>query len=89
MKCPYCDKEIPGVKCPECNETVPEESRYCLYCGKELKDYSATEDSPGRAGEADDSDLDDRIPCSDGACIGIIIDGKCSECGKRYSGKKK
>jgi hypothetical protein len=27
-------------------------------------------------------DLEDRVLCSDGACTGIIIDGKCSECGK-------
>jgi hypothetical protein len=29
-------------------------------------------------------DLEDRILCPDGNCTGIIIDGKCSECGKPY-----
>jgi len=27
-------------------------------------------------------DLDDRVLCPDGNCTGIIIDGKCTECGK-------
>ena len=89
MKCPYCSKEIPGAVCPGCNETVPEESRYCLYCGVTLKETSEAEDDPGSAGETDDIDFEDRIPCSDGNCIGIIIDGKCNICKKAYRGKKK
>jgi hypothetical protein len=31
-------------------------------------------------------DLEDRILCPDGTCTGIIIDGKCSECGKPHEG---
>lgn len=27
-------------------------------------------------------DMDDRVLCPDGTCTGIIVDGKCSECGK-------
>jgi hypothetical protein len=27
-------------------------------------------------------DLGDRILCPDGTCTGIIVDGRCSECGK-------
>jgi hypothetical protein len=29
-------------------------------------------------------DLESRVLCPDGNCTGIIIDGKCSECGKPY-----
>ena len=89
MKCPYCNKEISGLTCPECNETIPEESRYCLYCGAESKNKSTVDDDPITAGQADDLDFENRIPCIDGNCIGIIIDGKCNICGKRYKGKKK
>ena len=40
------------------------------------------------AQETDDFDLEDRIPCIDGTCIGIIMNGKCNICGKRLRGKK-
>jgi len=75
--------------CPGCKETIPEESRYCLYCGAMLKDTSEAEDDLVSAGETDDIDFEDRIPCSDGNCIGIIINGKCNICRKAYRGKKK
>ncbi len=33
--------------------------------------------------EDDDGfDFGDRILCPDGTCTGIIVDGRCSECGK-------
>ena len=89
MKCPYCDKEIPGVMCPGCSETIPEDSRYCLYCGAMVIDTPDEDEDQISAGETDDFGLEDRIPCSDGNCIGIIIDGKCNICRKRYRGKKK
>ena len=76
IKCSECDHEIKGIDCPECGESTPEESLYCINCGKNLKDEPASES------EDDDLDFDDRVLCSDGACTGIIIDGKCSECGK-------
>jgi hypothetical protein len=28
-------------------------------------------------------DLENRVLCPDGTCTGIIIDGKCIECGKK------
>ncbi len=89
MKCSYCNKEIPGIICPGCKETVPEESRYCLYCGAMLKDDSQAVDDSASAGEKDDIDFDSRVLCIDGNCIGIIINGKCNICGKRHKGKKK
>jgi hypothetical protein len=89
MRCPHCGKEIPGMTCPECGRVIPEESDYCLYCGVRLEDVSLSEDRGSTAGEDDDFNLADRIPCSDGNCIGIIINGRCNVCGKPYKGKKK
>lgn len=85
MECPHCHQEIPGLACPECGAVVPAASRFCMECGATLNF-----ESPEVA--ADDNDgfsLEDRILCPDGTCTGIIIDGKCIECGKKYPGKKK
>jgi len=79
MKCPSCDQEIPGVVCPDCREQSPESARYCMMCGAPLL-RGAVDNA-----EAGDIDLDDRILCPDGTCTGIIVDGKCTECGKPYS----
>jgi len=50
-----------------------------MQCGTYLED--AAEDTP----EQDEGfDMDNRILCPDGSCTGIIIDGKCTECGKTY-----
>ena len=77
IKCPECNHEIEGIKCTACNESTPAGSIYCINCGKNLQE------EPEDSSDEDDSiDFDDRILCSDGACTGIIIDGKCSECGK-------
>jgi hypothetical protein len=89
MKCPHCDKEIQGITCPRCGETIPRESKYCLYCGIMLKDDSLRDDGLAAAEETDDFDFENRIPCSDGTCIGIIINGRCNICGKRFRAKKK
>ncbi len=34
-------------------------------------------------------DLGDRILCPDGTCTGIVVDGRCSECGKTPDEVKK
>ena len=78
IKCPECNHEIEGINCPECGESTPKESIYCINCGKNLKG----ETTDAFDDDAEDFDMDDRILCSDGTCTGIIIDGKCSECGK-------
>lgn len=78
IKCPECNHEIEGIDCPECGESTPKVSVYCINCGKNLEG-----DAPGVVEEDDDIvDFDDRVLCSDGTCTGIIIEGKCSECGK-------
>jgi hypothetical protein len=79
MECPHCKKEIPGKACPNCGSAVPEESRFCMYCGSGFEGEEEKASDPGEAFE-----LDDRILCPDGTCTGIIIDGRCSECGKPY-----
>jgi hypothetical protein len=77
MKCPYCEKEIPGTTCPQCGSVSPEEGKFCMECGVSL--VEKVEDTP-----EDDNGFDpgDRILCPDGTCTGIIVDGRCSECGK-------
>jgi DNA-directed RNA polymerase subunit RPC12/RpoP len=67
--------------CPECGTQVPGESRYCMTCGALFKSET------GSVSDAVEGlDLESRVLCPDGNCTGIIIDGKCSECGKPYSG---
>jgi len=89
MKCPYCNKEISGTTCPECHESIPKESSYCLNCGAYLNNNPTEGDDSIGSGGSESVDFEDRIPCADGSCIGIIIDGKCNICGRRYKGKKK
>ena len=83
MKCPHCDKEMPGSPCPECGEFNPEGSNYCMDCGFSLKQ------KVGEAVDEDDAlDLDNRVLCPDGTCTGIMVDGKCTECGKTLGDDK-
>lgn len=79
MQCPHCQKEIPGKTCIACGTVVPEHSRYCLECGERLDEASPLDEEHG-----DSLDFEDRILCPDGTCTGIIVDGRCSECGKPY-----
>lgn len=79
MECPHCRKEIIGKPCSACGANVPVESRYCMNCGAYL-----TEKQRPDMEQEDSVELENRILCPDGNCTGIIIDGKCSECGKPY-----
>jgi hypothetical protein len=83
MECPHCHQEIPAKKCPHCGSDIPLESRYCMICGGEI------EDSIEELSDDDNGfDLENRILCPDGTCTGIIINGRCTECGRRFKGKK-
>jgi uncharacterized membrane protein YvbJ len=84
MKCPHCEKEIPGKTCPDCGATTPGEARYCMECGSPL-DYS---EKAASAGEEENPDFENRILCPDGTCTGIIVDGICTECGKTFSAEE-
>jgi hypothetical protein len=77
MKCPHCEKEIPGSSCPECGEVTPEGASYCMACGSRLP-----QEVPDASEGDNEFDLENRVLCPDGTCTGIIIQGKCTECGK-------
>lgn len=77
MKCPHCDKEIAGIACPQCGSVSPEEAKFCIECG-----VSLVQETEETFENNNGFDPEDRILCSDGTCTGIIVDGKCTECGK-------
>ncbi len=77
MKCPHCGEEIPGSACPHCESMNPESAAYCMTCGAFLGETEAD----GIA-EEDEFDLENRELCPDGLCTGIIVKGRCTECGR-------
>ena len=79
MICPHCNKEIPGKSCAECGADIPIDSQYCMHCGAHLKEEK--ESAPEQEGGFD---IESRILCPDGTCTGILINGKCTECGEAY-----
>lgn len=81
MRCPHCDEEIQGPVCPQCGAMSPEGANYCMECGSALEE---PEEAPVSDDIDEDYDFDNRILCPDGACTGIIVNGKCVECGKKY-----
>jgi hypothetical protein len=50
-----------------------------MHCGTDLKEE--TKPAPEQEGGFD---LESRVLCPDGTCTGIIINGKCTECGDAY-----
>ncbi len=83
MKCPHCEKELFESPCPECGESVPEGANYCMACGAPLAEGLAhVAEQDGFLDDSDEFDLENRVLCPDGACTGIIVNGKCTECGR-------
>ena len=82
MRCPHCDEEIQGPVCPQCGAMAPEGANYCMECGSALEEPEEIPVSDDDDMD-DDLDLDNRILCPDGTCTGIIVNGKCVECGKK------
>ena len=78
MECPHCHQKISDKECPNCGRGIPSGSRYCMECGAEVEFETAV------AREEGEFDLENRVLCPDGACTGIIIDGKCIECGRPF-----
>lgn len=86
MECPHCKKEIPGKSCAGCGTHVPLESHYCMHCGAHLEEVTESPPLPEHDGGFD---LESRILCPDGTCTGILISGKCTECGDAYKESEK
>lgn len=78
MKCPHCDQELPGFSCPKCGASSPEKAKYCMECGASLR-----ENQEAFIEDEGDFDFENRVLCPDGTCTGIIVDGKCTECGNK------
>lgn len=77
MKCPHCNGIFPFVQCPECGSETPEGSCYCCQCGNPVKK------------EKVEIDFSERIPCSDGNCIGTLNEKRvCNICEKPYPGEQ-
>lgn len=73
----------PDGKCRECGK--PYEGVLPEGHGQETVKVAAVEETTSVATQDADPDdnWDERVLCSDGACIGVIgQDGKCKECGK-------
>jgi len=77
MKCPHCGREIPGIPCGSCGASNPKNAKYCMECGSPVVEQVEPVE------EAGGFDLEDRLLCPDGRCTGIIVNGRCTECGKR------
>jgi len=82
MQCPRCHQQLPARICTRCGSDTPSEGLYCMGCGAKLEDRSEEV-------AQDDRELDpeNRILCPDGTCTGIIINGRCIECGKTFEEK--
>jgi predicted amidophosphoribosyltransferase len=79
MQCPHCRRTLPTRICTRCGGDTPAEGLYCMGCGAKL------EERPEEVIRDDgDFDPENRILCPDGTCTGIIINGRCIECGKPY-----
>lgn len=73
MKCLRCGEALPYILCEGCGEGIPEKSRFCCWCGNPV----LTKD--------EETDFSERVPCSDGSCIGVINEtGACNICGKPF-----
>ena len=73
----------PNGKCRECGK--PYEGALPEGHGTDAAPQPAVEEFQQVSSETaeSDEDWDNRVLCSDGACIGVIgPDGKCKECGK-------
>lgn len=86
MECPHCKEKLPSITCPGCNEEIPENSVFCLFCGMSLDGESerSSFEEPAFDDDAEAPDFDNRVLCPDGTCTGIIENGRCTECGKRF-----
>ncbi len=74
MNCPHCNELISSTSCLSCGGEIPEKSLFCCWCGNSVK-------------REEQIDSSERIPCSDGTCIGTVNEkGVCNICGKSSAG---
>ena len=78
MICEKCAGEVKTLPCKNCGEDIVKLGPYCYACGSKFeREMKEPEDS--------DDDFENRILCSDGACIGLVENGVCKVCGKPYT----
>ncbi len=75
IRCPKCGEELSTVKCLSCGSMTLEMGTYCMFCGAKIDRSSDLESE-------EDIDFENRVLCSDGTCTGIVVNGRCTECGK-------
>jgi hypothetical protein len=76
MICEKCGLETEAAQCNACGKEVLKLGPYCYLCGATLLVEK----------KGEDADFDNRVLCSDGACIGVINEeGVCKVCGKPYA----
>ena len=80
MKCPFCNEFIEGKSCSFCSRENPSDAVCCAYCGNAFEKDAAS--CCADSSEDEFPDIEDRELCPDGACTGIIINNKCTECGR-------
>lgn len=83
LNCEKCGHEIETLDCGNCGGKNPTDAQYCCYCGKPFQDkVSGKKEKKDKKG--DPYDIENRVLCPDGSCIGIINEkGVCTECGKK------
>lgn len=75
MICEKCGLETETTRCNSCGKDVLRLGSHCYFCGAGLSVAMVVEET----------DFDNRVLCSDGACIGVINEqGVCKVCGKPY-----
>ena len=86
LQCEKCGHEVESKDCGKCGGKNLPDAKYCSQCGRLLQEaYTEKKDKKDKNG--DPYDIDNRVLCSDGACIGVINEkGVCTECGKKYEG---
>lgn len=80
-RCKECGKKYEGDLPAQSPVDVESDDQ---SVAQEAEDSSSAPTEIHEAADApDDDEWDNRVLCSDGACIGVIgPDGKCKECGK-------
>jgi hypothetical protein len=87
-------EEEAEITCPECGtvfllrDALDVESLKSILAEARHR-VDVKEDVVNGTDEEDEFDFVSRVACSDGNCIGIIINGRCNICGKPYKGERK